>query len=184
MYPAVRILLDHHCDPNVVREVDDERVTPLVIACELRTASIAEALLRARADPNPLTFFSPLDVAVFDHSNHYMIYTLLKFRADVHGGKSTPLCNAAADNNVRLMELLVMYNADINRPNISGWSPLHCGAAMCAVGAVQHLLKLSADINVCDDDSQTPLQVIGDGLDHVTNMHIGQMQRIQSLLEK
>jgi ankyrin repeat protein len=182
MHPAVRMLLDHRSDPNALTKSDNPW-TPLVTACVTRNVSIVNTLLRAGANPNPLTKYLPLDMAMMHQSDHYLIYSLLRFRANVNAGVHSPICLAALENNVRLMKLLVKYDANINIPDQNGMSPLHCGAAVCSVGAVQHLLKLRADVNVCTYNGLTPLQVIGLYCDQVTLLELCKMQRIRSLLE-
>lgn len=117
---AVRILLEHHANPNIGT---DDDVTPLLSAVAAGSLQCLELLIQAGAYVNVTAGgATPLHIAA-DHGNPEMIECLLKAGAnpdslDEEGLK--PIEVAAARGHRRGVEMLFPVTAQI--PTVSEWS--------------------------------------------------------------
>lgn len=83
-------------------------------------------------------------------SNVAIIEQLLRLGANpnyVDEGCSTPLIDAATNNDVRVVELLLDFGADIEKPNDSLETPLGYACSWDAVDAVRRLCERGANVN-------------------------------------
>jgi ankyrin repeat protein len=69
-----------------------------------------------------------------------------------------PLLAALAGNHIRVAEILLMHNANVNIRGLEERTPLHEAIEFC-VGMVQSLLDKGADVNCRQDDHRTPLHL-------------------------
>lgn len=112
----VRRLLAHGADATV--RIDLDHGTPLHWAAWGGDLALVEALLDARADPRVAT----------GPSKRQSLHSLVD-----HAEKSAPVLRA-----------LVARGADINAPDASGWTPLHCAVAERREHAARALLDAGA----------------------------------------
>lgn len=78
----------------------------------------------------------------------------------------TPLHKAVTYKQIKAMELLLSYGADINSRDITGMTPLHVAAMLGRRTEAEWLLKHGADPTVRDDFGDTALHtaaVFGNG---------------------
>jgi ankyrin repeat protein len=86
--------------------------------------------------------------------------------ADIHGldvrpqtagsNGRRPLNFAALQNDTKMIELLLELGADINRQNLTGFTPLHHAVEAQALEAIALLLKRGADTSVENKRGLTP----------------------------
>ena len=70
------------------------------------------------------------------------------------------VCQAVVDNNLVLVRLLHIHGADINKPDVDTWTPLHAAAANGCHTIVAYLLAHGADRNKRTEDGETPLDLV------------------------
>lgn len=70
------------------------------------------------------------------------------------------LSNAAFDNAVKCMQVLVDAGADVNQRNEYGYTPLHYAAGLFHTEAVRLLLAAGADPTVPNEDGDMPLNLV------------------------
>jgi cytohesin len=128
---VVEVLLAHGAE--VDRRDCDQASTPLLMAVFRRQRSVAEALLKAGADPNA--------------------------RGDEG---DTPICVAAAQGEVEMARLLLDYGAakTINEGGgvPQSWTPLGAAAARFHLDMLDLLLSAGATVDATDVDGDTALQ--------------------------
>lgn len=92
--------------------------------------------------------------------------------ADAVSGK-TPLMQAVEQEDVRLMELLLLYGASVHAEGSDGWTPLHLAVDIAIDATIQSngkkgtepvsvialLLEYSADMQTQTVDGLTPLDI-------------------------
>ena len=67
----------------------------------------------------------------------------------------TPLHQAALKNNQELVDLLLEYGADVNRPNAYGETPLHLACQAASVRFVHKFLEIGAELKAEDSAGRT-----------------------------
>mmetsp|Transcript_31810 Transcript_31810/g.66870 ORF Transcript_31810/g.66870 Transcript_31810/m.66870 type:complete len:1053 (+) Transcript_31810:42-3200(+) len=93
---------------------------------------------------------------LFQPNHRDMQSSFIKHMVDGHG--NTPLHWAAFKNSVRAMDVLLLYNADVNhRAQPSGWTPLHDAAYSDAADAVARLIVAGATVDTRSHSGATPL---------------------------
>ncbi len=145
---AVRLLVEHRADPDAFcmsTGKDEGQATPFLIACYLGNKEIITALLPRVGDVNnsytnrmqkkiQMTALSLLVEKSGASDNYYnIIGTLLRKKAnpnvaELYSGK-TALHFAAQANNTKLYRLLRQFDADNNRPDDAGQTPVDLLAA-------------------------------------------------------
>ena len=158
---AVNLLIEGGADVNLR---DGLGLTPLHIAIYKDKPDVAEALLKAGADPNAV--FSGRDDGVYDgtepgplhlaacHATPPMVRLLAKFNV-VAGTKDgegeTALHLAVSGGKIALAQALIMAGAPVNVVNGAGETPLHLlfGEKYIAhgEGLARLLIKSGADID-------------------------------------
>ncbi len=73
--------------------------------------------------------------------------------------KVTPLHSACAISNIDIVELLIIYGADVNARQMHGVTPLHSAAYNGQLNLSKFLIGNGADFNAKMDNGQTPLFV-------------------------
>lgn len=74
---------------------------------------------------------------------------------DIEG--TTPLINAALENDVEEIKILLENGADINEADLDGSTPLHLAVYYSSYDAAEFLLQEGADPNTVDQYDSTPL---------------------------
>ena len=118
---AVQQLLSEGQDPNSAGETGE---TPLQIAACRHRVAIADALIKARADPD--------------------------IRSHFGGGDETPLFAAAALGDCRMVRYLLDVRASVDLPNSDGKSPLLVATVHGHLNVVECLVDASANLNLPD----------------------------------
>ncbi|XP_072971321.1 uncharacterized protein [Typha angustifolia] len=117
---AVKLLLEHHANPNA--ETDDG-ITPLLSAVAAGSLQCLELLVQAGANPNTIAGgATPLHVAA-DNGNVEIIRCLLKAGGDPNmcdDDGLKPIQVAALRSNRDAVEVLLPLTSSV--PNISNWS--------------------------------------------------------------
>ena len=112
---------------------EEERLTPLCLACKLNNKSIVDVLLSYGANPNVSTTIrnrnkAPLHFACeIPHSDVGIVSKLLSHGADVNIETSefqTPLQMACSVSNINIAKVLIASGADLNIADNTGRSPL------------------------------------------------------------
>jgi ankyrin repeat protein len=114
-----------------------DKKNPLIEAIKLQRAEITKLLLDSGAE---------IDIGTWDDMPP--LFVAIMFASAPDSDKFTPRRRRDA---LRIFDLLLEYNADVNYRNISGWTPLgqaafgvHYGSSLCMV---KKLLEAGADIN-------------------------------------
>lgn len=79
------------------------------------------------------------------------------FIIDATMGNLTPLMKAVQEENIRAVEILLRYRADVNARNEHGWTALHYSTITNNPEIVKMLIGAGSDVNAITDKSMTPL---------------------------
>ena len=160
----VRLLLDYGANVNVH---DNDRNTPLHFAVSGGCLEIARMLLERKADVDILNNkgLTPLHRASKGWHDGYpdIVRLLLDYGANANAhddDRNTPLHFAASKCHLEVTRMLLERKADIDSLNSNGLTPLHRaseGWHEGFLGVVQLLLYHGANVNVHDNDRNTPL---------------------------
>lgn len=157
---AVKGLLSQGEDVNAISVLPTDkqyrryRCTALTAAVERNHMSLVEYLLAAGSDPNVMIEHgdTPLVLAVQNHSQK-IADILLRNSANVNQMSpyqtTDALQRACYDGNLFIVNLLLLYGADVNGPTGNfGFGPaLVAAAASDNVKIIQRLLACGADVN-------------------------------------
>ena len=69
--------------------------------------------------------------------------------------KKTPLHFAASGGDIRVVQMLVAYGADMKATDGNGWTVLHYAAYWNRLDAIQYALFLQVDPRIKDRDGKT-----------------------------
>lgn len=164
----IQYLLDHGANPKAVSANGE---TPLyvdfVVGNRLgNQVEIAKLLLAKGVDINGRVrdFGSVLHYAAM-MGNSKAIEDLLALGANINlpgNGGQTPLLTAIKSNDQSLetVRLLVENGADVNRGDVSGWTPLHEACSKGDLELVKYLVSKGADKSLRNKDGATPFAVI------------------------
>ena len=142
-----------------VDDLNDEGLTPLIIACINGHFDIVVVLLAHGANPNLLdcTGKSPFHMAVA-YGKLSMVQKMLEYKADVNlqdsEGKA-PIHYAAFLGHLKIVKLLLKYEADVNLEDNDGSIPLSMAIASKKDKIAEVLLNHGANANgvmVFDED--------------------------------
>ena len=78
---------------------------------------------------------------------------------------------------LKIARILIQYSADVNSPDIDGWTPLHAAANNGDVGIVPLLLGNGADLHATQREGFTALHF-------ASTLRKGTFETIQLLLEQ
>ncbi|XP_062620362.1 ankyrin repeat domain-containing protein 17-like [Saccostrea cucullata] len=123
-------------------------------------------------DQSPSGKFDPLNIhmcytpltAACVGDNSETIDVLLDAGADINKRDDmpegdTPLTYVAKHGNIKIVEHLIMRNANIDKVNGCNKSPLYCASYFGHVSTVRYLVANKANVNICDAYNQSPLFV-------------------------
>ena len=135
-----------------MRDWQNMKSTPLIIATEKGYEEIVKALIAAGADVNAKNEYgrTALFQAACKKDRVKIAYLLVKAGADVNtvnGGRSA-LSMAASYSHIGVMKALVMGKVDIDKPD-DGLTPLFYAIRDNREKSVRFLLKHGADIKNC-----------------------------------
>ncbi|MFC1795296.1 ankyrin repeat domain-containing protein, partial [Planctomycetota bacterium] len=77
--------------------------------------------------------------------------------AKVENNQAKTLYEAAADGDIALVKSLISSGADVNTPNIWGWTPLYIASGIGYEDIVNFLIAKGADIDAPNRPGETPL---------------------------
>ncbi|KAH7300922.1 hypothetical protein KP509_23G003400 [Ceratopteris richardii] len=158
----LELMLNQGTDPNTL---DDSHQTALHISATNGFIECARLLLQYGADPNILDDENsvPLFKALNEH--HYALARLLwDHGASLPvGAQGDYLCTAAEKGDVRLLESLLNYGADVNSANSRVDTALHIAIESGWPEAVKLLLTYGAQVDCRNQNGLTPLEMAKQG---------------------
>ncbi len=114
----VECLLKHGANPDSLCH-GESKLSPIYDACVRGNLQIMEALLKYHANPDYRTIFkvSVLEMAVHK-GNEQMVKALLEGGANPNlgVGEEPPIISAIRNNKKELVQMLLAYKADVNKP--------------------------------------------------------------------
>lgn len=173
----VKLLLANGCPVNIL---NGDRRSALNLAAANGCEEIIEELLRAGADVNLHRAQDPTLLHLAAASdNAALARRLIEQGADVNSHQAgtedgdisdTPLHTAASKHSLNCLKILLNNHAKVNELNSLGRTPLH------DVWYDQNMLQLAslllahgADVNLCDNNNNTPLDDILKDYDNSDN---------------
>lgn len=146
--------------------------TPLHWAVKAGKEEMVNFLINIGANVNAQTFYgaclileTPLDYAVMNNHKN-IVLKLLKAGANVESAGHNfhwPLVSAIKIKAYDIADILLKYNANINRSGVDGYTALHTAINKCHIESVKYLLNKGADVNYKDnrfgENAQSPLQL-------------------------
>lgn len=160
---VVRELIRHGAQANAT---DQTGHTPLLNALEHGRDDLACFLIESNADVVGREDWHILHTAARHacaHAVKAMVSRGVSVNATDEEG-ATPMHEAAARDQIRIMATLTAAGAKINARDGSGRTPLHYAGA----DAAKWLIRAGADIEVRDKDGRTPLHSMSLGIDAPT----------------
>ncbi|KAI1466260.1 ankyrin repeat-containing domain protein [Daldinia caldariorum] len=160
-----RELLDYGADSEIA---DNNGWTPLLCAVTQGNLAFTEFLCDRGAivDKKDKNGYTALHYAISQGSEE-ISKALLDAGADVNliSKGETPLCRATSKSNLRLVKLLLSYDADVDLPSPGYYGALsiHVAAMGRDVAISEALLGAGSPINALDDEGRTPLRWAMDG---------------------
>ena len=137
-------------------------ITPLIVACQLNSAFIAEMLINAGADVNRKipNGINALMVAT-DNNNIDCVTLLLEYRAtpNTEKGSQSPLMLAAMNANAQCIKMLIQHHSNLDTQDKNGNTALMLAARAKDVQCLQLLIDAGADLNIRDDDDFHALMI-------------------------
>jgi ankyrin repeat protein len=140
--------------------------TALMFAARAGHADVAAALLKAGADPNAATKVGPTPAFIKPNSVPGYGFGVGILRGGVPAdrgrreptpGGMTPLLYAARHDHVRVAEVLIAADADLNAKEANGIWPLLMAISNDAVAAAHLLLERGSNVNGQDWYGRSPL---------------------------
>ncbi|CAG2241965.1 ANK [Mytilus edulis] len=154
----VDVLLQRDAHVNIC---DDDKVTPLILACKEEYTDVVDSLLRSKANVNycEKDNCSSLLIAC-KTGNVDLVHLLLKYSADINLADIdmiTPLHAACMNNNnTKLVLKLVESNANVNAADKNGQTPLFKSICNGNTDIVDSLLRHGALIDIYDTSGLSP----------------------------
>ncbi|KAB5525556.1 ankyrin repeat-containing domain protein [Coniochaeta sp. 2T2.1] len=153
-------------------DIGGDKVTPLHLAAQSWNAAGVQALLDLGADPGatdehgrqPLHWAAlGRDLLWYNTSGQRRISpTWSALLADPRSSAYSATLVAMEST----VSQLVVYNADLSRPDAFGLTPLHYAASMKLVGLVTLLIRQGVDIGLADNEGRTVLHHLADPIHH------------------
>ncbi|CAG2241973.1 unnamed protein product [Mytilus edulis] len=157
----VDVLLQHDANVNIC---DEDKVSPLVLACKEENTNVVGELLRSKANVNycDKDKCSSLLVAC-KTGNVELASLLLRYSADINLADTdmiTPLHAACMNNNnTKLVLTLIESNANVNAADKTGQTPLFKSIFNEYTAIVDILLRYGAFIDIYDKSGLSPVAV-------------------------
>lgn len=162
---ALKILLDHGVDPNLITR--DKKNTPLHLAAEGGFSECVSVLLSKGADANACNYKGqiPLHLAARAQSVDCAELLLHEGGCDpnaIDNDKRSPLHSAVGKSLLafEITEALLLWNAKVNHKDKYGYTPLHIAAMNEQARCVETLLYHGADISAKTNGGTTALSII------------------------
>lgn len=145
--------------------------TALMIACMMGRLQLVKELLQAKADPNLQQEDSGNSILIntIEFGYYDIVQELLKNGADPNianqnGARAIHFavrlaCTQDEEKYLKIIELLVEANADINAITGNDWSPLMLASALNSNRVIELLIKSKADLNATDTQGTTCLML-------------------------
>lgn len=173
---CVNFLLANSANPaKILNTYDDFYNTPLMIAAFLQDYNLTKFLLENGADIS-VRDKKGINPELLADETRYVVRKFwgenLLFDGKEHiwhrngGNDALMMLLSKRDVNLKIVQLLIDYGADINAKNDEGFTPLMFAVENGNVGAVKLLLKYGAKVNVQDIYGNSIL------LHAVSNMYI------------
>lgn len=112
------------------------------------TPALVDGKVYLRTDKNIYAFFNTKDETEQTGRD-----TVVK----TEGKQTKTLYEAVTDGNVELVKSLISSGADVNTPNIWGWTPLYIASGTGKKDIVNLLIAKGADVNAPNKQGETPL---------------------------
>jgi ankyrin repeat protein len=194
-WTTLAIAVRYSTDPDVIRlllengweagSCNKDGLTPVHIAAWNNSPiETMEVLLEYGADINEKDSHSgrtPLHVAFLKEADPRLVEFMLSQGAKINEKDSpsqqTPLHVAVIHiRDPEIFRILRRHHADFLAPDRDGSLPLHWGAAFNSVKEIIDQLSEGIDINITENDRQTPL--------HFASMHNHEPEIVEHLIEK
>jgi ankyrin repeat protein len=151
-----------------VNDTDSAGFLPLHYACSSGSLSVATLLLEQGSDCSSyLTGMSPIEIAA-KNGHTDVIQLLHKFGASVEdsgAGLSPPIVSAAANNQLKSIEVLLSLGANIDAQDLRGYTALHAATDLeNPTEVITFLLDKGATTLIYNRNGLTPLQMALMGL--------------------
>jgi len=158
---VVNALCCHRADVNYRAK---DGATPLLIAAEFGEFNAAKSLIDLRANLNlsGAHGYAPVHFGVFN-GDHKLVEYLMRHRADVKVAATdgtTPLHAAVHLDDViaaSMVLLLLPGEADVNKQNKDGFTPVVAAVERHQVDVVKILCEKRADVEICNEKGTTAL---------------------------
>eukprot|EP00873_Tetraselmis_striata_P000688 jgi/Tetstr1/420952/TSEL_012012.t1 len=173
-------LVDNGIDPN---SGDYDLRTAMHLAAASGAQKSIEYLLANGGNPNAEDRWGGLPLNDAVKNGHHMVMMIIK----KYGGQlskdgssnasGSQLCDAAAADDVHMLQLLKDAEVDLNLKDYDSRYALHLAASKGRLRAISYLISICADPNVKDRWDNTPVE------DALKNGHYQEMLRTVSLEE-
>ncbi|CAH8623633.1 unnamed protein product [Schistosoma intercalatum] len=175
--PLVELLLNAGSDPNIMTK---DNYTPLHMAIKEDSEDIVRILIEHDANPEVKTKkgFTPLHLAAKYGSckTAHLLMDRAKSDPNATGPNGfTPVHVATYYNNNKMLDKLIEFGGDVNRPVKNGFTPLHLAAKRNHLDSIHLLASKGAVTDKGSRNGYTPL--------HLASQD-GQIEIVKVLVEK
>ncbi|CAX39604.1 CDK inhibitor PHO81 homologue, putative) [Candida dubliniensis CD36] len=155
-----------------IDELDNDSMSPLLLAIKHGHLNITKKLVRFGSNPFPKASKDTLQYLPINYACKFGDYKTLEYllsnaksqeliaklinQQDVEG--LLPLHVASRQGHYKLIKLLIQYGAQINKlDGFNKWTPIFYAAAEGHVKTTQELIKFGAKLNIIDEDGYNVL---------------------------
>ncbi|CAH8662286.1 unnamed protein product [Schistosoma rodhaini] len=175
--PIVELLLNAGSDPNIMTK---DNYTPLHVAIKEDSDDIVRILIEHDANPEVKTKkgFTPLHLAAKYGSckTAHLLMERTKSDPNATGPNGfTPVHVATFYNNNKMLDKLIEFGGDVNRPVKNGFTPLHLATKRNHLDSIHLLISKGAITDKGSRNGYTPL--------HLASQD-GQIEIVKVLAEK
>lgn len=157
---------------SYIDELDNDSMSPLLLAIKHGHLNITKKLVRFGSNPFPTASKDTLQYLPINYACKFGDYKTLEYllsnaksqeliaklinQQDVEG--LLPLHVASRQGHYKLIKLLIQYGAQINKlDGFNKWTPIFYAAAEGHVKTTQELIKFGAKLNIIDEDGYNVL---------------------------